>query len=58
MSYHTTRDHFTTQQSARMRNAIGGSSILQSMLRSQCASIIGVNTICGVSNYQYTFSSP
>jgi hypothetical protein len=58
MSYYTTRDHFTTQQGARMRNAIGGSSILQAALSSQCTSIIGVNTICGISNYQYTFSNP
>lgn len=58
MSYYLIRDHFTTQQGARMRNAIGGSSILQATLSNQCASIIGVNTICGISNYQYTFSNP
>jgi len=58
MSYYTIRDHFTTQQGARMRNAIGGSSILQATLSNQCASIVGSSSVCGISNYQYTFSNP
>lgn len=58
MSYYTTRDHFTQLQGTRMRNAIGGSSLLQQTLSSQCASIIGPKIICANSNYQYAFSNP
>jgi hypothetical protein len=58
MSYYITRNHFTTQQGLRMRNAIGGSPILQATLSSQCTSITGFNNICATSNAQYALSNP
>jgi hypothetical protein len=58
MSYYLKRNHFTVQQGARMRNAIGGSPILRTTLSSQCASITGTNNICATSNTQYTLSNP
>ena len=59
MSYYepTTLDHFTSQQGIRMRNAIASSTILQSVLSTQCASISGTNNICTTSNFQYTLNN-
>lgn len=58
MSYYFTRDHFTEQQGTRMRNAIGGSSILQPTLGNICASLSGPDSICSTTNYLFNFSSP
>jgi hypothetical protein len=60
MSYYdpNSLDHFTGQQGLRMRNAIGGSPILQATLSSQCATITGANTVCSTSNSQYSLINP
>lgn len=41
-----------------MRNAIGGSAILQQTLSNLCASLTGPAAICSNTNYVYNFSSP
>lgn len=57
MSYYSFRDHFTQLQGTRMRNAIGGSPLLQQTLGNQCLSISGLDLICPTSNYAFTIDN-
>lgn len=58
MSYYLTRDHFTLQQGARMRNAIAGSPLLQSVRSNLCGGITGSPNLCYGISSSYTLSNP
>jgi Secretion system C-terminal sorting domain/Astacin (Peptidase family M12A) len=59
MSYYNafTLDHFSNLQGSRMRDALNGSPILQSVMGSLCKSIIGSDNLCMSPNQTYTVSN-
>jgi hypothetical protein len=56
------RNHFSTQQGIRMRNALGGSSILQSIINPTCGivnyKLKGAIPVCYQSTMSYVFLDP